>query len=84
MFVTFFVMMIYLLMSGLYTPVDAMPRWVRWSAELNPVKHFVLVARAILLKGAGPAEVAQPVGILVAYAGIVFTLALRQYRKTTV
>ena len=84
MFVTFFLMMIYLLMSGLYTPVDAMPRWVRWMAEGNPVKHFVLVARAILLKGAGPAEVAQPVAILIGFAMGVFALALRQHRKTSV
>ena len=54
MFVTFFVMMIYLLMSGLFTPVDSMPRWVQIVSELNPVRHFVTISRAILVKGAGP------------------------------
>jgi ABC-2 type transport system permease protein len=78
------VLILYLLMSGLYTPVDSMPRWVQWLAEANPVKHFVQVARAILVKGAGPLEIARPVGILVLFAVGILSLALRQYRKTSV
>lgn len=81
MFVTFFVMVIYLLMSGLFTPIDSMPRWVQWLAELNPVKHFVLIARAVLVKGAGLAELQRPIATLMAYAGVVFWLAVRQYSK---
>jgi ABC-2 type transport system permease protein len=83
MFVTFFVMMIYLLMSGLFTPVDSMPHWVQIAAEFNPVKHFVSISRAILIKGAGPAEVIRPVGILVAFAVGTFWLAVGQYTKRT-
>lgn len=83
MFVTFFIMMIYLLMSGLFTPVDSMPRWVQVVAEFNPVKHFVSIARAILIKGAGPAEIAKPFFILVAFAVGIFGLAVRQHHKRT-
>ena len=82
MFVTFFIMMIYLLMSGLYTPVDSMPGWVRMAAEANPVKHFVEVTRAVLIKGAGAAEIAKPVGMLGAFAAGFFGLAVWRYRKT--
>lgn len=83
MFVTFFIMMIYLLMSGLFTPVDSMPRWVQVAAEFNPVKHFVSIARAILIKGAGLAEIARPLSILVMFAVGFFSLAVQQYRKRT-
>lgn len=83
MFVTFFIMMIYLLMSGLFTPVDSMPRWVQIAAEFNPVRHFVSIARAILIKGAGLAEIARPLSILVVFAVGFFSLAVRQYRKRT-
>jgi ABC-2 type transport system permease protein len=83
MFVTFFIMMIYLLMSGLFTPVDSMPRWVQVAAEFNPVKHFVSIARAILIKGAGLAEIARPLLILLVFAGGIFSLAVNQYRKRT-
>jgi ABC-2 type transport system permease protein len=81
MFVTFFLLMIYLLMSGLFTPVDSMPRWVQLLSELNPVRHFVSIARGILLKGAGPRDVARPLGILIVYAAVMLTLAVRQYQK---
>jgi ABC-2 type transport system permease protein len=83
MFVTFFIMMIYLLMSGLFTPVDSMPHWVQVAAEFNPVRHFVSIARAILIKGAGLAEIARPLIILVVFAVAMFWLAVGQYRKRT-
>jgi ABC-2 type transport system permease protein len=83
MFVAFFVVMIYLLMSGLFTPVDSMPLWVRPVTELNPVRHFVAIARAVLIRGAGLAEVARPLGMLTGFAVIVFTVAVRQYAKRT-
>ena len=82
MFVTFFVMMIYLLMSGLFTPVRAMPAWAQALAQLNPMKHFIEVMRAVLLKGAGAADVARPLAILAAFGAAVLTLAVRQHRKS--
>ena len=81
MFVTFFIMMIYLLMSGLFTPIDSMPRWVQVVAELNPVRHFVAISRAVLVKGAGLREIQRPFVILAVFAGVVFSLAVRQYSK---
>ncbi|MEP6999882.1 MAG: ABC transporter permease, partial [bacterium] len=45
MFVTFFIIMIYLLMSGLFTPVRSMPDWAQMLAQLNPVKHFIGIMR---------------------------------------
>jgi ABC-2 type transport system permease protein len=83
MFVAFFIMMVYLLMSGLYTPVDSMPGWVQVASEFNPVRHFVVIARAILMKGAGLAEILRPLIILVLFAVGVFSLAVRQYHKRT-
>jgi ABC-2 type transport system permease protein len=82
MFVTFFVMMVYLLMSGLYTPIDSMPEWVRWLAELNPVKHFVEIMRAILVKGAGPREIARPLLALFVFGAGVLLLAVRRHVRT--
>jgi ABC-2 type transport system permease protein len=83
MFVAFFVLMIYLLMSGLFTPADSMPKWVQLASELNPVRHFVTISRAILVKGAGFMEIVRPLGILVLYATAVLSLAVRQYDKRT-
>jgi ABC-2 type transport system permease protein len=83
MFVTFFIMMIYLLMSGLFTPIDSMPPWVQVLSEFTPVRHFVQISRAILVKGAGLAEIARPLVILLIYATVMLTVAVRQYSKRT-
>jgi ABC-2 type transport system permease protein len=81
MFVTFFIVNVYLLMSGLFTPVDSMAPWVQQVSIINPVRHFVTISRAILLKGAAPADIAQPFLILVGTAAVVLVVAVRQYRK---
>jgi ABC-2 type transport system permease protein len=81
MFLSFFVIMIYLLMSGLLTPVDSMPHWVQVASLLNPVRHFVSIARAILVKGAGFTEIATQLATLGIFAVGFLTLAIRQYRK---
>jgi len=81
MFVTFFIIMVYLLMSGLFTPVRSMPEWAQWMAQLNPVKHFIAIMRSILLKGAGPADVAAPIGVLGVFGVVFLTLAVRQYGR---
>lgn len=81
MFLSFFVIMIYLLMSGLLTPIDSMPHWVQVASLLNPVRHFVSIARAILVKGAGFAEIATQLATLGIFAVGFLTLAIRQYRK---
>ena len=82
-FITFFIMMIYLLMSGLFTPIRSMPGWAQWLAQLNPVMYFVAMMRAVMLRGARFSEIAQPLGILGCYGAIVFGLAVRQYAKRT-
>jgi ABC-2 type transport system permease protein len=81
MFVTFFLLMVYLLMGGLFTPVDSMPRWVQLLSELNPIRHFAAIIRGILMKGAGLAEIARPLGVLALYAVAFLTLAIRRYEK---
>jgi ABC-2 type transport system permease protein len=83
MFVTFFVMNVYLLMSGLFTPIDSMAPWVQAISQANPVRHFVTISRAVLVKGAGIREIAQPLLTLIAFGVVTLTLAIRQYSKRT-
>jgi ABC-2 type transport system permease protein len=81
MFISFFVIMIYLLMSGLLTPIDSMPHWMQIASELNPVRHFVAISRAILVKGAGLREISPPLALLSFYAAGMMAIAIHQYRK---
>ena len=82
MFVAFFVILIFLLMGGLFTPVDSMPAWAQRVAEVNPVKHFVSIMRAVLMRGAGLETVGRPI-VGLAVAGVaVLALAVMRYRKS--
>lgn len=81
MFVAFFIMLIFLLMSGLFTPVESMPRWAQWGAEVNPVKHFVYIMRSVLVRGAGIEDVARPLIGLAVGGAAVLALAIRQHTK---
>lgn len=83
MFVTFFLMLIYLLMSGLFTPIDSMPRWVQHASDLTPIKHFVAISRGVLLKGAGIADIARELVILTVYSVAMLAVAVARYRKRT-
>lgn len=57
MSLAFFCMMIFMLMSGLFTPIDSMPEWAKWIARFNPVTYFIQVMRMVVLKGSGFADV---------------------------
>lgn len=81
MFVTFFVIMIYLLMSGLFTPVRSMPDWAQWIAAFNPVKHIITLIRAVMIRGAGFAEVGRELLILAGFSAAFLTLAVHSHGR---
>lgn len=83
MFVAFFFMMIFMLMSGLFTSVDSMPPWARLIANLTPITHFIKVMRMIVLKGSGFGDVQREFGYLVVFALILNGWAILNYRKTS-
>jgi len=83
MFLTFSLLMVYLLMSGLFTPVRGMPVWAQWTAELNPIAHFVALMRAVLLKGSGVRDVGGHLLALIGIGTTVFGVAVRQYHKSS-
>jgi ABC-type multidrug transport system permease subunit len=83
MFVAFFVILIFLLMGGLFTPVDSMPDWAQAVAQANPVKHFVFIMRAVLVRGAGLETVGVPILGLGVAGAAVLALAVRRYHKST-
>ncbi|HKS08770.1 MAG TPA: ABC transporter permease [Pyrinomonadaceae bacterium] len=41
------------MLSGATTPIEAMPDWMQPFTNLNPVKHFAVLARGVMLKGVG-------------------------------
>ena len=45
MLISFFMMMVFILLGGLYTPIESMPVWAQWITKFNPVSYFIEVMR---------------------------------------
>ncbi len=82
MFVTFFFMLVFILMSGLFTPEDSMPQWAQRANLINPLAYFMRVNRMVLLKGSGFADVASEFFSISVFAIVSLSLAIWKYRKT--
>jgi ABC-2 type transport system permease protein len=76
-------MMIFIMLSGLFTPVESMPQWAQYLDRINPLFYFVRIMRSIILKGAEFKDLWWEFTTLAGYALTVFSLAIFKYRKTT-
>lgn len=83
MFISWFFLIIFILMSGLFTPIESMPVWAQAITRFNPVAYFVEVMRMVLLKGSGILDIRIHLIVMSAYAIAVNSLAVLNYRKTT-
>ena len=81
MFVMFFFVMIFILMSGLITPVESMPAWAQWITRFLPPRYFVGIMRAVYLKGTTFAELWGDYAVLAVSASVFGLLAALTYRK---
>ncbi|MES2795730.1 MAG: ABC transporter permease [Bacteroidota bacterium] len=77
----FFFMMIFVLMSGLYTPIESMPDWAKYIAYCNPPMYFVKVIRAIFLKGSQFSDLLPDFLKIIGFAIFFNLLAVWNYRK---
>ena len=83
MFVMFFFVMIFQLMSGLFTPVKSMPEWAQWVAVFNPPKYFINVTRLVYLKGSGFADLLPELAALSGFVLFFNLWAVFSYRKNS-
>jgi drug efflux transport system permease protein len=83
MYMAFFFMLTFILMSGVFTPAESMPLWAQKINLFNPVAYFMKVIRMILLKGSGFMDIRREFFSLSVYAVLILTLAITNYRKTT-
>ena len=83
MFIAWFFVVIFILMSGLFTPIESMPKWAQVITEFNPIKYFVEVMRMVMLKGSGFMDILPQLTKTLLYAILMNGLAVWSYKKTT-
>lgn len=81
MFMMFFFVVTFILMSGLYTPVESMPGWAMLVSRLSPLRYFIQVMRRIYLKGSGVSDLVEHLGALCGFALLFNGWAVLSYRK---
>jgi len=81
MFLMFFFFLTFVLMAGIFTPVDSMPDWAIKVNTINPLAYFIRVIRMILLKGSGFSDIAREFYSLCIYGTLMMLLATWRYRK---
>ncbi len=81
LFIAFFFVMIFILMSGIFTPSESMPVWAQQFNYVNPVAYLMRINRMVMLKGSGFQDIARDMVALTVLALAFITLAIRAYRK---
>lgn len=82
MFVAFFFMIIFILMSGIFTPLESMPVWAQKLDIANPVAYLMRINRMVMLKGSTIHDIKNDIFGLMFIAVIFVLFSVRKYRKT--
>ncbi len=82
MFMSFFFMMLFILMGGIFTPVESMPHWAQMIDRVNPIYYFMRIMRMVVLKGSGFVDLLEEFFSLLTLGFVFLSLAIWRYRKT--
>lgn len=81
MLLSFFIMMVFILLGGLYTSIDSMPAWAQVITKVNPVAYFVEVMRMVILKGSSLADIKPQLAVVSGIAVLLNGWAIISYKK---
>ena len=82
MFIAFFFMIVFILMSGIFTPLESMPVWAQKFDLVNPVAYIMRINRMVILKGSTMRDISTDIWSLLAIAAAFTYFAVKRYRKT--
>lgn len=78
---TVVILMPMLLLSGAWTPIEAMPPWMRGLAWISPLHYFLDAAYGILLKGSGLELLWDSVLAMTCLGIVVFGVGMRRFAR---
>lgn len=83
MFFAYFFMMIFVLLGGLFAPVENMPDWAKYLTYINPVSYLIEAMRMLVLKGSSFWDLRMHFLIVLGFAIVFNGLAILNYKKTS-
>lgn len=81
LFVVFFFIQVFMLMSGLFTPARSMPLWAEWVSACVPPRYFIEIMRNVYLKGSDFMDLYTKFLALGGFALVMNCVAVLSYRK---
>ena len=83
MFIVFFLFIVFVLLSGLFTPTEGMPEWAKIINYLNPMSFYMDVIKKMVLKGCEFSDVKIQTITLSVMAVILNTAAVLSYKESS-
>lgn len=80
-FMMFAFIVVFQLMSGLFTPIASMPQWAQYITYAIPPRYFIEIMRAVYLKGASLADLWIQYLSLTGFAAALCFVAASTYKK---
>src|SRR5512143_3612684 len=68
-------------LSGFFFPIDAMPRFLQLVSYLIPLRYYLVIIRALLLKGVGVSALENEIAALALFAVLITGAATARFRK---
>lgn len=68
-------------LSGMWTPPEALPQWMRWLMLASPMSWYIDAGFGVLLKGMGPTDILRPAAVIMAMGFAFFGLGLWRFRR---
>ncbi len=78
---SFFIMMMFVLLGGLYTSIESMPPWAQKLSWCVPTSHFIQFIRSVVIKGSSIMDLKYEYLIMMGFAFVFNALAVLNYRK---
>ncbi len=68
-------------LSGFFFPIDAMPRFLQLVSYFIPLRYYLVIIRALLIKGVGAASLQGEIVALSLFAVLIMSAAVSRFRK---
>jgi ABC-2 type transport system permease protein len=68
-------------LSGFFFPIEAMPRFLQYVSAIVPLRYYLVIIRALLLKGVGLSALQNEVLALTIFAIVIMGIAALRFRK---
>ncbi|MBU6452254.1 MAG: ABC transporter permease [Cyanobacteria bacterium REEB67] len=81
---SFFINIPLILLSGSVVPLDTMPAFLQAISIVDPLRYYVFIARAIILKGDGLSILWPEIGALVLFALLLIAVSANRFNRQTV